>query len=78
MEPSCPLTRNFQLGMDFFNNFDGDPVARVRVGSKAVSVEPVVLGDKLFVQSDDGSVSAYRIRQTERPGNAPEISDEDA
>jgi outer membrane protein assembly factor BamB len=64
--------------LHFFNNFDGEPVARVRVGKKAVSVEPVVFGDKLFVQSDDGSVSAYRIRQAERPGTAPEISDEDA
>ena len=64
--------------LHFFNNFDGDPVARVRVGKKAVSVEPVVFGDKLIVQSDDGSVSAYRIRQAERPGNSPEIADEDA
>lgn len=64
--------------LHFFSNFDGDPVARVRAGSKAVSVEPVVLGDKLVVQGDDGSVSAYRIRQPERPGNAPDIADEDA
>lgn len=64
--------------LHFFSNFDGDPVARVRVGSKAISIEPVVLGDKLFVQSDDGSVSAYRIRQPERPGDAPETSDEAA
>jgi len=61
----------------FFSNFDGDPVARIRVGSKAVSADPVVFADKLFVQSDDGSVSAYTIRQPERPGNAPETSDED-
>ncbi|MEJ2129991.1 MAG: PQQ-binding-like beta-propeller repeat protein [Woeseiaceae bacterium] len=64
--------------LHFFNNFDGDPVARLRAGNKAVSVEPVVYGDQLFVQGDDGSVSAYRIRQAERPGNAPEISDDDA
>jgi outer membrane protein assembly factor BamB len=61
----------------FFSNFDGDPVARVRVGGKAVSVAPVVLGDKVYVQSDDGSVTAYRIRQPERPGNAPDTADKD-
>jgi len=32
----------------------------------------------LFVQSDDGSVSAFSIRQPERPDDAPEISDEEA
>jgi len=64
--------------LHFFSNFDGNPVARVRAGSKAVSIEPVVVADRLFVQGDDGSVTAYVIRQPKRPGNAPEISDEDA
>ena len=64
--------------LHFFNNFDGDPVARVRVGSKAVSAEPMVFADKLFVQSDDGSVSAYAFDSRSVRDNAPEISDEDA
>ncbi len=64
--------------LHFFSNFDGDPVARVRVGSKAISVEPVVVADRLFVQSDDGSVSAYVIQLPESPGDAPAVSDEDA
>ena len=63
--------------LHFFSNFDGDPVARVRAGSKAVSVEPVVVAGHLFVQGDDGSVSAYVIRQPKRPDNAPDISDDD-
>lgn len=63
--------------LHFFSNFDGDPVARVRVGSKAISVEPVVVGNRLIVQSDDGSVSAYVIVQPERPGDVPAVSDED-
>jgi outer membrane protein assembly factor BamB len=62
--------------LHFFSNFDGDPVARVRVGSKAISVEPIVVGNRLFVQSDDGSVSAYAIQQPETPGDAPPIADE--
>ena len=64
--------------LHFFSNFDGDPVARVRAGSKAVSMEPVVVADRLFVQGDDGSVTAYFIQQPKRPDNAPDISDEDA
>lgn len=63
--------------LHFFSNFDGDPVARVRAGSKAISVEPVVVGDRLFVQGDDGSVSAYVIQQPASPGNMPPIADED-
>lgn len=64
--------------LHFFSNFDGDPVARVRAGSNAVSIEPLVVADRLFVQGDDGSVSAYMIRQPERPDTAPDVSDEDA
>jgi outer membrane protein assembly factor BamB len=63
--------------LHFFSNFDGNPVARVRAGSKAVSMEPMVVADRLFVQGDDGSVSAYVIKQPKRPDDVPDISDED-
>lgn len=56
--------------MHFFSNFDGDPVARVRAGNKAISAAPIVMGDRLFVQSDGGSVSAYTIRQPERAASS--------
>ena len=64
--------------LHFFSNFDGDPVARVRAGSKAVSIEPVVVSNRLIVQGDDGSVTAFVIQQPERPGNVPAVSDDDA
>jgi outer membrane protein assembly factor BamB len=64
--------------LHFFSNFDGDPVARVRAGSKAVSIEPVVVSHRLIVQGDDGKVTAFVIQQPERPGNAPAVSDDDA
>lgn len=64
--------------LHFFNNFDGVPVARVRVGSKAISNEPVVVADRLYVQSDGGSVAAYVVRLPKRPQVAPDISDEGA
>jgi outer membrane protein assembly factor BamB len=84
-EPTVPISfqttvvvGDLEGYLHFFNNFDGDPVARVRVGGKAVTVEPIVVADKLLVQSDDGSVTAYTIQQPQRPGNAPATSDEDA
>ena len=70
--------RNSFPCLHFFSNFDGDPVARVRAGSKAVSIEPVVVSNRLIVQGDDGSVTAFIIQQPERPGNAPAVSDDDA
>lgn len=84
-EPTVPVAfmttvvvGDFDGYLHFFSNFDGGPVARVRVGSKAISTDPVVFADKLFVQSDDGSVTAYTIPQPERPGNVPGTSDEEA
>ena len=64
--------------LHFFSNFDGDPVARIRVGSQAISVDPVVVADRLYVQSDAGTVSAFSVRQPRGSRNAPDISDDGA
>lgn len=64
--------------LHFFSNFDGEPVARVKVGGQAISNDPVVVADRLYVQSDAGTVSAFVVQQPERSRNAPDISDEDA
>lgn len=73
-EPTTPVAFNtavvvgdFEGYVHFFSNFDGRPVARVRAGKGMVSGVPVVMGDKLFVQSESGSVSAFRVRVPERP-----------
>lgn len=84
-EPTVPISYlttvvvgDLEGYLHFFSNFDGDPVARVRASSKAVSVEPVVIGSRLFVQSDDGKVSAYVIQQPEIPGNVPPVAGEES
>ncbi|MDH3352382.1 MAG: outer membrane protein assembly factor BamB [Gammaproteobacteria bacterium] len=64
--------------LHFFSNFDGDPVARVRVGGEAISNEPIVVADRLYVQSDSGSVAAYVVQQPKRKRDAPDIADEGA
>lgn len=63
--------------LHFFSNFDGDPVARLRMGSSAISAEPVVVADRLYVQNDSGDVAAYAVREPARR-KAPDISDEDS
>jgi len=82
-EPSPPVPFNtavvvgdFEGYVHFFSNFDGRPVARVRVGKDMISGSPVVMGDKLFVQSESGALFAYHVRGQERPAAAPEITEE--
>ena len=84
-EPTVPVAFNttvaggdFEGYLHFFSNFDGEAVARVRLGSEAISNEPVVVANRLYVQSDSGSVAAYAVQEPARSRNAPDTSDEGA
>lgn len=84
-EPTLPVAFNttvavgdFEGYLHFFSNFDGEAVARVRFGSKAISNDPVVVANRLYVQSDSGSVAAFAVREPNRSRNAPDTSDEGA
>lgn len=79
-EPTSPVPFNtavvvgdFEGYVHFFSNFDGRPVARKRVGKRMISGPPVVMGDKLFVQSESGELAAFMVRVPERkePGEDP-------
>ena len=72
-EPTPPVAFNttvvvgdFEGYVHFFSNFDGRPVARERVGKGMISGAPVVMGDKLFVQSETGVLAAFIVRTPER------------
>ena len=65
--------------LHFFSNVDGDPVARVRAGRHAVVGTPIVVADRLYVQSDDGTLSAWIVREPKGSRRrAPDIAEEDA
>jgi outer membrane protein assembly factor BamB len=65
--------------LHFFSNVDGDPVARVRAGKHAVVGTPIVVADRLYVQSDDGTLSAWIVREPRRSRRrAPDTAEEDA
>jgi len=64
--------------LHFFSNFDGEPVARVRLGHDAISADPVVVANRLYVQSDSGIVAAFAVQEPRRPRQAPDISGEGA
>ena len=84
-EPTAPVAFNtavvvgdFEGYVHFFSNFDGRPVARVRHGKGMISGAPAVMGDKLFVQNENGSVAAYTVRVPERRNNAAEDTEGDS
>jgi len=73
-EPTAPVpfgtavvVGDFEGYVHFFSNYDGTPVARERVGKRMISGAPVVMGDKLFVQSESGTLAAFTVRLPERP-----------
>lgn len=84
-EPTVPVSFRTTVAvgdlegyLHFFSNVDGEPVARVRAGKSAIVSTPLVLADRLYVQSDDGRVTAWYIEEPEPDKRrAPDIADSD-
>ena len=84
-EPTVPMSFRTTVAvgdlegyLHFFSNVDGEPVARVRAGKSAIVTTPVVMADRLYVQSDDGSISAWYVVEPKRDDRrAPDIAEED-
>ncbi len=64
--------------LHFFSNLDGEPVARVRHGSAAITSDPVVIANRLYVQSDNGTLAAYTIVDNRPQRSAPDIAEDGA
>lgn len=60
--------------LHFFNNFDGAPVARLKHGGSAITAPPVVVGNRLVVQGDGGSVAAYEVVDKAPKRTAPDVA----
>ncbi len=54
---------DFEGYLHFFSNVEGEIVARTRLGKQAISSAPLVVGDRLFVQSDSGTLAAYAVAE---------------
>jgi hypothetical protein len=50
----------------------------VKLGGAAISTAPVVLGERMYVQSDSGTLAAYTVVKPEQPARAPDVADEGA
>ena len=64
--------------LHFFSNVDGEPVARLRFGSAAITSDPVVMGNRLFVQSDDGSLGCFEVQRPKERNRDRDIAAEEA
>jgi outer membrane protein assembly factor BamB len=62
--------------LHFFNTIDGEAVARVRLGSEAITADPFVMANRLYVQSDSGQLAAY-VLVDDRPKRTAADSAED-
>jgi len=64
--------------LHFFSSIDGEPVARLKMGGSAISNDPVVVADRLYVQNDSGSLSAFVVQQSRPSRKAPDTEDDGA
>ena len=62
--------------LHFFNTIDGEAVARVRLGSAAITADPFVMANRLYVQSDSGHLAAY-VLVDDRPKRSAADNAED-
>lgn len=83
-EPTAPVVfgtsvvvGDFEGYVHFFSNFDGRPVARVRVGKGMISGAPVAIGNHLFVQSESGNLTAFTIDMPERRADTVAETEDD-
>ena len=62
----------------FLSNLDGNTVARVKLGSTAISNSPIVVADRLYVQTDAGNIAAYAVVEDKPRRRAPDVATDDS
>ena len=82
-EPTLPVPFNTTVVvgdlegyLHFFSNIDGEPVARLRLGSKAITAVPLVMANRLYVQSDGGNIAAYVVVDDRPKRTQPDVAED--
>ena len=82
-EPTLPVpfgttvvVGDFEGYIHFFNTVDGEPAAREKLGGAAISSDPFVMANRLYVQTDGGQIGAYVIVDDRPKRSQPDVSDE--
>ena len=80
-EPTLPIpfhttvaVGDFEGYVHFFSNLNGTAVARIKPGKSAITSAPVVVANRLYVQSDSGSIAAYSVVDDRPKREAPDIA----
>ena len=61
----------------FFNTVDGTAAAREKLGGKAITSDPFVMGNRLYVQSDSGQIAAYVIVDDRPKRTQPDVMEDE-
>lgn len=84
-EPTIPVPFNTTVVVGdlegyvhFFNKIDGEPVARERLGSRAITGTPLVVANRLYVQSDGGRIAAYVVVEDRPKRSQPDVAEDDS
>ncbi len=52
---------DYQGYLHFLSAINGKQIARIRFGRDAITSKPLVMGNRLFIQSDNGNIGAFEI-----------------
>jgi outer membrane protein assembly factor BamB len=84
-EPTLPIPFNltvvvgdFDGFLHFFSSIDGEPLARLRFGKKAITSNPLVIANRLYVQSDNGQIGAFVVVDDRPKRTTPDIADDES
>lgn len=84
-EPTLPIPFNTTVVVGdlegyvhFFSKIDGQPVARERLGSKAITGTPLVIANRLYVQSDGGRLAAFVVVDDRPTRSQPDVAEDDS
>lgn len=61
----------------FFSTIDGEPVARERLGRDAITSDPLVIANTLYVQGDGGTLGAYVMVDDRPRRSAPDVAEDE-
>jgi outer membrane protein assembly factor BamB len=66
---------DFEGYIHFFNTIDGEAVARKKLGGSAISSDPFVMANRLYVQTDGGELGVFVIVDDRPQRPQPDVSD---
>ncbi|MBT8106716.1 MAG: outer membrane protein assembly factor BamB [Gammaproteobacteria bacterium] len=61
----------------FFSTIDGEAVARERLGRDAITSDPLVIANTLYVQGDNGTLGAYVMVDDRPRRSAPDVAEDE-